>query len=78
MKKRESTEERKQRLREVTRRLKRAYPDATTALKHTNAFELLVATILSEQSSGIREHGRGHGHLSKGRIRIVHRRLSRG
>jgi endonuclease-3 len=51
MKKRESTEERKQRLREVTRRLKRAYPDATTALKHTNAFELLVATILSAQST---------------------------
>ena len=51
MAKRESVEERKLRLREVTRRLKRAYPDAKTALNHTNAFELLVATILSAQST---------------------------
>jgi endonuclease-3 len=51
MAKRERLEERKQRLREVTRRLKRAYPDATTALNHTNAFELLIATILSAQST---------------------------
>lgn len=51
MAKRESMDERKQRLREVTRRLKRAYPDATTALNHTNAFELLIATILSAQST---------------------------
>lgn len=47
----ESVEERKKRVREVTRRLKRAYPDATTALNHTNAFELLIATILSAQST---------------------------
>jgi endonuclease-3 len=51
MAKRERLEEQKQRLREVTRRLKRAYPDATTALNHTNAFELLIATILSAQST---------------------------
>jgi endonuclease-3 len=51
MAKRERLEERKQRLRAVTRRLKRAYPDATTALNHTNAFELLIATILSAQST---------------------------
>ena len=51
MAKRESIEERKLRLREVTRRLKRAYPDAKTALNHTNPFELLVATILSAQST---------------------------
>src|ERR687892_226160 len=51
MAKRESVEELKQRLKEVTRRLKRAYPNATTALNHTNAFELLIATILSAQST---------------------------
>lgn len=44
-------EERKKRLGEVTRRLKRAYPDAKTALNHTNPFELLIATILSAQST---------------------------
>ena len=51
MAKRESMEERKKRLGEVTRRLKRAYPDAKTALNHTNPFELLIATILSAQST---------------------------
>ncbi len=34
---------------EVIKRLKKAYPDAHCALNHTNAFELLVATILSAQ-----------------------------
>jgi endonuclease-3 len=33
----------------VIRRLKKAYPDAHCALNHTNAFELLIATILSAQ-----------------------------
>ena len=33
----------------VARRLKRAYPAATCALKHENPFQLLVATILSAQ-----------------------------
>jgi endonuclease-3 len=51
MAKRETLEELKKREREVVRRLNRAYPDATTALNHTNAFELLVATILSAQST---------------------------
>ena len=51
MGKRESMEERRKRLGEVTRRLKRAYPDAKTALNHTNPFELLIATILSAQST---------------------------
>lgn len=54
MAKRESVEERKQRVRDVLRRLKRAYPDAKTALNHTNAFELLIATILSAQSTDVR------------------------
>ena len=34
---------------EVIKRLKKEYPDAHCALNHTNAFELLVATILSAQ-----------------------------
>lgn len=33
----------------IIRTLKRAYPDAKCSLNHTNAFELLVATILSAQ-----------------------------
>lgn len=33
----------------VIKRLKKAYPDAHCALEHSNAFELLVATILSAQ-----------------------------
>jgi endonuclease-3 len=51
MAKRESTDELKKRVREVIRRLKRAYPDAKTSLNHTNPFELLIATILSAQST---------------------------
>ncbi len=39
----------KQRVREIIRKLKRAYPDAKCSLNHSNAFELLVATILSAQ-----------------------------
>jgi endonuclease-3 len=34
---------------QILRALDRAYPDATCALDHRNAFELLVATILSAQ-----------------------------
>ena len=49
MAKRESMDELKKRVRDVIRRLKRAYPDAKTSLNHTNAFELLIATILSAQ-----------------------------
>ena len=37
------------RVREILRRLEKTYPDAQCALKHSNAFELLVATILSAQ-----------------------------
>ena len=43
-----STEE-KQRTRKIIARLKKAYPDAHCSLNHTNAFELLIATILSAQ-----------------------------
>lgn len=49
MAKRESSEDLKKRTREIIRRLKRAYPDARCSLNHTNAFELLIATILSAQ-----------------------------
>jgi endonuclease-3 len=49
MAKRESMEELKVRVRDVIRRLKRAYPDAKCSLNHSNPFELLVATILSAQ-----------------------------
>jgi endonuclease III len=34
---------------EVIKRLKKLYPDAHCALNHSNAFELLVATIMSAQ-----------------------------
>lgn len=34
---------------ELIKRLKKAYPDAHCALNHSNAFELLIATILSAQ-----------------------------
>ena len=39
----------KERVRKIIRLLKRAYPDAKCSLNHSNAFELLVATILSAQ-----------------------------
>jgi len=42
-------EELKKRTREIIRKLKRAYPGAKCSLNHSNAFELLVATILSAQ-----------------------------
>lgn len=49
MAKRESMDEFKARVRDVIRRLKRAYPDARCSLNYSNPFELLVATILSAQ-----------------------------
>jgi endonuclease III len=51
MAKRETIDDLKKRVRDVIRRLKRAYPEAKTSLNHTNAFELLIATILSAQST---------------------------
>jgi endonuclease III len=41
--------DKKKRTDEIIKRLKKEYPDAHCALNHTNAFELLVATILSAQ-----------------------------
>ncbi len=51
---RETPGELKARTRKVIARLERAYPDATCALHHNNALELLVATILSAQSTDAR------------------------
>jgi len=44
----------KQRVRKILRLLKRAYPDAKCSLNHSNAFELLIATILSAQCTDAR------------------------
>ncbi len=42
-------DDRKARASKIIRRLKTAYPDAKCTLNHSNAFELLIATILSAQ-----------------------------
>lgn len=44
----------KERVRKIIRLLKRAYPDARCSLNHSNAFELLIATILSAQCTDAR------------------------
>ena|SRR5437773_5645298 len=46
---RETKSQRQERTEQVIKLLKRAYPGAHCALNHSNAFELLVATILSAQ-----------------------------
>ena len=45
---------RKQRTGKIIGVLEKLYPDATCALHHSNAFELLVATILSAQCTDVR------------------------
>lgn len=47
--KRESRRARAERARSVAARLREAHPDATCALRHDDAFQLLVATVLSAQ-----------------------------
>ena len=47
----ESLAKRKQRVAKIAAALKKAYPDAKCALDHTNALELLVATVLSAHCS---------------------------
>jgi len=42
------------RVAEILKRLEKAYPDAKCALHHNNAFQLLVATILSAQCTDVR------------------------
>ena len=51
---RETIPDRKKRIRQVIRRLKKAYPDSRCALNHTNPLELLAATILSAQCTDVR------------------------
>jgi len=46
--------ERKARAKKIIARLKQEYPDATCALHHTSALELVVATILSAQCTDAR------------------------
>ena len=46
-----------EKVKEVYARLKKIYPHPKTALEFTNAFELLIATILSAQCTEI---GRAH------------------
>ena len=46
---RETKSQRQARTQEIIKLLKRAHPDARCALNHSNAFELLIATILSAQ-----------------------------
>jgi len=51
---RETLEEKKWRARTILHRLAKAYPDAKTALDYGNPLELLVATILSAQTTDAR------------------------
>jgi endonuclease-3 len=46
---RETKSQLKERTEQIIKLLKRAHPDAHCALNHSNAFELLIATILSAQ-----------------------------
>ena len=48
---RETFEEKKKRARTILRRLEKLYPETRTALDYTNEFELIVATVLSAQST---------------------------
>src|SRR5437660_4249880 len=48
---RETLAARRLRVRKIVARLGQAYPEATCALRHQSALELLVATILSAQST---------------------------
>ena len=51
---RENSTERKARTRKIIARLQREYPDATCALHHASALQLVVATILSAQCTDAR------------------------
>ena len=50
----QNTQDLKARVRKIIRLLKRAFPDAKCSLNHSNAFELLIATILSAQCTDAR------------------------
>jgi len=51
--KKEPIEAKKARVRQIITLLKKEYPDAHTALNFTNPLELLIATILSAQSTDV-------------------------
>lgn len=51
MAKRETIADRKKRARRILNRLRKLYPDADCALNHSSAWQLLVSTILSAQST---------------------------
>src|SRR5438128_12080474 len=44
----------RERVQEILRRLDQQYPGATCALQHKNAWQLLVATIISAQAMDVR------------------------
>ena len=50
----EAPAQRRARARNIVARLEQVYPGATCALHHTSALQLLVATILSAQSTDVR------------------------
>ncbi|HEV8266008.1 MAG TPA: endonuclease III [Gemmatimonadales bacterium] len=54
MEKTKAQASRRARARKIVARLERAYPDATCALHHASALELVVATILSAQCTDAR------------------------
>lgn len=74
----ESLSERKKRARAIFTILKKAYPDAECALRHANAFELLVATILSAQCTDERVNKVTPGLFRKHRTPADFMRLSQG
>jgi endonuclease III len=49
----EPVADKKKRTKKILAGLHKLYPDATCALEHTNAFQLLIATILSAQSTDV-------------------------
>jgi endonuclease III len=51
---REGAEQKRERAKEIYKRLRKAYPDAHCALNYRNPYELLVATILSAQCTDVR------------------------
>src|SRR5580692_1734632 len=53
------------RVKAILAKLDEAYPDATCALNHKNAFQLLIATILSAQCTDVRVNEVTKGLFSK-------------
>jgi endonuclease-3 len=75
---RETPEETRRRAALILRRLKKAYPDARCALDHSNPLELLVATILSAQSTDRRVNMVTPALFSKYRTAADYARSPRG